>query len=239
MDVRLGDLVLTPSVLVLPFAAAFFLAISWRRLFPEVVSTRGRAFGVLLACCVGGMIGAWLHGRFVGSVPPIATDDRLRVPLGSFGGYWGVLATAALVALAERRSPLSYADAFVPGILVGGAVARVGCAYTGCCPGIVVLWQTLGSFQPFRPWALYDLAALLLTAGATERIVRRRPDWAFDGARLCLFCLVYGILRFLLEFVRVTPHATGPFTWGHAAAILQVAAGIILLMSPRPFIRQS
>jgi len=239
VSVRLGDLVFAPSVLVLPFAAAFFLTISWRRLFPGAASTRGRTFGVLLACCVGGVAGAWLHGRFAGSVLPIATTDHLRVPLGSFGGYWGVLVTAAVLALAARHNPLRYMDALVPGILVGGAVARIGCVYTGCCPGNVILWQTLGSFQPFRPWALYDLAALLVTAAMIERIVRRRPDWTFDGARLCLFCLVYGGLRFLIEFGRATSHAIGPFTWGHIAALLQMAAGIHLLNSRRPSVPHS
>ena len=226
MSLRIGAFVFTPNTLMLPLALAFFVVLAFQGLYPRVVTTRLRAYGVLLAAIAGGVVGGWLYGW---AASPAEVDELhawLDLRFGSFGGYWGALAAGMAGAWVARQRALECADALVPGILAGGAVARVGCLFTGCCRGITVPPELFHGLQPFRPWPAYDLAALLAVL-AVVRIAPRRVPWLrFPGAALCLFLVLYGALRFPLEFLRDLPAAAGPLTSGQVLAWAQLLAGI-------------
>ena len=218
MSFRIGAFVTTPSTLVLPLALAFFWVISVQHLYPNIARTRLHAYASLVAAILGGALGAWAYGTWTS---PSAADPLhawLDLRFGSFGGYWGALAAVLVYATLTRHPRLRYADALVPGILAGGSVARIGCLFTGCCRGIA-------AFHIFRPWPLYDIAALLITWSAIRFLQRRDSQWQAPGGALCLFLLIYGVLRFSLEFLRDLPGVAGPFTVGHLAAAAQVFAG--------------
>ena len=57
-----------------------------------------------------------------------------------------------------------------------------------------------------------------------------RPDRSVLGSYLVLA----GLLRFVIEFVRVNERALGPLTVAHLASLLVVAAGAVLILSNRP-----
>ena len=227
MSFRIGAFITTPSTLVLPLALAFFWVISAQRLYPGVARTRFHTYASLAAAILSGALGAWAYGTWTS---PHAADPLhawLDLRFGSFGGYWGALAGALAYATLTRHPRLRYADALVPGILAGGSVARIGCLFTGCCRGIAA---GIGVFQPFRPWPLYDIAALLVTWGAIRFIQHKDSQWQEPGGALCLFLLIYGVLRFSLEFLRDLPSVAGPFTAGHLMAAAQVLAGAALFV---------
>ncbi|NIA15796.1 MAG: hypothetical protein GWP08_17155 [Nitrospiraceae bacterium] len=226
MSFRIGSLILTPNSLLLPMALAFFVVLSFQGLFPRVADTRGRAYGAVLAACIGGFAGAWLYGWLASPDVADTLHAWLDLRFGSFGGYWGALAGAAGFAAITRQPVLRYADVFAPAILVGGAVARLGCVFTGCCRGVPVAPDWLFGVAVLRPWPVYDLAALLLTFYLVQ--VRRRASGP-AGMTTGLALLVYGLLRFPLEFARDLEPALGRLTWGQWMALVQVVGGGMLL----------
>lgn len=229
MSFRIGAFVTTPSTLLLPLALAFFWVISAQRLYGNRLPGRHSAFpggvvhvyGALITATACGVLGAWLYGSWTS---PRAADPLhawLDLRFGSFGGYWGALIGALAYATLTRHPRLRFADALVPGILAGASVARIGCLFTGCCRGIA-------AFHVFRPWPIYDIAALLITWGAIRLIERGMNRLAAPGGALCTFLLLYGALRFPLEFLRDLPGIAGPFTTGHFAAAAQMLGGAVL-----------
>jgi len=156
-------------------------------------------------------MGGWGYGLLGGEVPS-ALHAWLSVQFGSFGGYWGALLAGTVVGVMLRQSALRVGDGLVPAVLAGGAVARIGCLFAGCCRG---------SFHPFWAWAGYDLVALVVAYVVVQRVWRERV-----GGALVLFCLVYGPLRFGLEFLR---EGSGMWTVGHVAAFGQVLVGVAIL----------
>lgn len=255
MSLRIGSLVLYPDAVFLPFALAFLAVVSYRRLYPRLVSHRAKAVGHIVVAVLGGIAGGWLFGRLglVQESARVAPQQAAALQFESVGGYWGVLAAVAACAAVIRRPVLGYADAFVPGLTVGGAVARVGCLFAGCCRGIDV---GHGWFQPFRPWPLYDMAALLLT-GAAVVFSRPKESWSgndlytetqrtrrragngyvrfgdMPGLPFCVFLVGYGMLRFVIEFVRQAPAVAAGLTTGQLLALIQTMFGVIVFFAAR------
>ncbi len=228
MGIRIGQYLVNPNAFILPFALAFFVVLSYQRLQARTAGHRTRIALILAIAAVSGLAGAWLHARFLPAENIGLAQGALDVRFGSFGGYWGALIGATAVAALTGVSALACADALVPGLLVGGAVARIGCLFAGCCRGIHV--PAFGAFQPFHFWAGFDLFALLTTAAVVMRTERTRGQGLASGITLGLYLCVYGGLRFTLEFARDLSPVVGPFTSGQVMPALQVLAGIVLLM---------
>jgi prolipoprotein diacylglyceryltransferase len=224
---RIGAFEFTPHSVTLPLALAFFLVISYSRLRRGAVPNAFHAWGVLVAAGVTGLLGAWIQGRTGGYDHNIVTRSWVDLRFGSFGGYWGTLVGGIIYARCTSHRPLRCADGMVPGILAGGAVARLGCVYTGCCRGIIVGSGAFGPMHLFPPWPLWDAAALLITLYIAVA-ARRRTRQSWSGGATCAFLLSYGFIRFLLEFLRDTPAALGPLTTGQVLAIGQVLIGAVL-----------
>lgn len=232
MAFRIDQYVFTPGTLVLPFALAFFLVLSYQRLYPRVLRSAPHAAALLVLSTICGAAGAWLHGRWAGLPQDPVLHAWLDIRFGSIGGYWGALLAGALYALATRHSPAQCADALTPGILVGAAVARIGCLFTGCCQGMVL--GAGAGFQPFRPWPVYDMAALLITLGFLWLAPARMNRFRSAGGTVCVFLIVYGVLRFLIEFVRDPNAMTGALTMNQWMALAQLAVGGAILMRLKP-----
>ena len=137
-------------------------------------------------------------------------------------------ATMPLTAAAMQHAPLRVADALVPGLLVGGIVARIGCVFTGCCRGITMSLFGADWFRPLTVFALYDIAAMALVLFAIRSAYVSRP-----GARCVLYLIGYGALRFIIEFDRPFERFFGVLTYGHVMAGIQLLAGGALLIVSR------
>ena len=227
MGIRIGQYLMNANALILPFALAFFVVLSYQRLQAGMAGHRTRIALIIAMAAVSGLAGAWFHARIFPAGNAGLAQGALDVRFGSFGGYWGALIGATAAAALMRVSILACADALVPGLLVGGGVARIGCLFAGCCRGIHV--PAFGSFQPFHFWAAIDSFALLATAVVVMRIERARGEGLAPGITLGLYLSVYGALRFMLEFARDLSPVIGPFTSGQIMSALQVLAGILLL----------
>jgi phosphatidylglycerol:prolipoprotein diacylglycerol transferase len=139
-----------------------------------------------------------------------------------YGGLVGGM-VAVVVHLRLSRTPLAPAlDIMAMYVPLGQAITRVGCFLNGCCYGTVCnlpwavrfapgsdahidevnagliardAWHTLA----LHPTQLYMAAGLLLISVILKRMLRRRPP---PGTITSAYLMFYGILRFLIEFVR-------------------------------------
>jgi phosphatidylglycerol:prolipoprotein diacylglycerol transferase len=160
------------------------------------------------------------------SQPSLILEDPLRLlkflegGKGVFGAFIGAGLFGALYLLYRRQPVLAYADAAVPAIALGYAVARIGCFLNGDDFGTVTTlpwavrfpqgteafahhvaqgWVTAQDWLslPVHPTQLYHMAVGLLAFLVLSRIRNAPP-----GTRLAVGLIGYGALRFVIEFVR-------------------------------------
>jgi len=219
MAIRFGDYVFSPGNLFLPMALAFFLVLTWRRLYPELLPRKRQAFPFMSVILISGLAGAFFYGAAMTPVYPTAGHGWISLPLGSFGGYWCVLVGAALSGLALRIGMRRAMDAVTPGLAAGGAAARMGCYFNGCCRGIAYNWYEI---ELAYFWPLLDSAALVAVFFAVKAVERRHRS----GAATAVFLILYAMMRSTLEVFRLGRQNIVFFFM-----VLQVAVGVILLLS--------
>lgn len=165
--------------------------------------------------------------------------------LQAAGVYHGGFLAAALFAVwyirAQRLPVAATMDCFAPGIAIGHAVGRLGCLAAGCCWGreCHLPWAITFHSQeaanvpigvPLHPAQLYESAANLALFAFLYRAhgKPRRPGRIFS-----LYLILYGLIRFVVEFFRFHEQA---LVWGLSLtqwiSLGLVAFGAVLLSRP-------
>ncbi len=145
-----------------------------------------------------------------------------RGGLSYFGGFLGAVAAGVCYARKKSMPFLELADVFVPALALGQAIGRLGCYFNGCCYGVLydgwgALYFPAGSpafvdqvnsgwISPQWPYAwgvfpvqlLSSLADLLLFVLLVAIDDRKKNS----GQTFFAYLAGYGVLRFLLEFLR-------------------------------------
>ena len=164
-----------------------------------------------------------------------------------YGGLAGGV-FAAWAYLARAKVPfLNAADSAAPYLALGEAITRIGCLLNGCCWGAACTLPWAITFPkhspayeahlaagaigpdvahslPVHPTQLYMTAGLVVAAFVLRRaLVRRRPDGVvFSG-----YLVLYGLLRFVVEWVRGdSARSAGGLTVSGAISAGLVALGI-------------
>ncbi|MFH1842853.1 MAG: prolipoprotein diacylglyceryl transferase [bacterium] len=131
--------------------------------------------------------------------------------LSLYGGI--ILATLTVWWFCRRRGIpfLQMADLMAPSVALGIGISRIGCFLSGCCFGLPtdLPWGVqfpvesaavhACGLQAIHPAQLYSSASGFLIFGLLLWTERRQP---FLGATFCRFLILYGLARFLLEFLR-------------------------------------
>src|SRR5580658_10599026 len=180
-------------------------------------------------CALMGMLGAKLL--------MIALDPDLRshpaeifslATLQSAGIFFGGLILAVVFAIFYMRAQglpvLATSDVFAPGLAIGHGIGRLGCFAAGCCWGKPSHLPWAVTFRnadtttgvplnvPLHPTQLYEA----FSEGIICLILiwqLRRPHR--DGQVIGLYGLLYGMVRFGVEFLREHDASNplgGPFT---------------------------
>ncbi len=216
-------------------------AVAGAWLFARELDARGlgQAANLALVALIAGMAGAkllWV-GEHFGEEP---TLDLLtsRGGLSWFGGLVGGVA-AGLAVVGYRRWPMvPLLAAAAPAVALGQALGRIGCFLVGDDYGVPTRLPWGVAFPrglppttvPVHPTQLYEAAFL---AALTWVLVRWRRHGVPDRVLLGRYCLLAGVFRFLLEFVRVNVRVAAGLTVAQYAAILLALAGVALLVLPR------
>jgi len=124
--------------------------------------------------------------------------------LSSMGGLLGGVVAAVVWFRWKRIRFADYSDAFALGVAPGWGVARIGCFTVHDHPGVLTSFPLAVQFPdgPRHDLGLYE-AILLLALGAVLWALHRRD--LLRGRLLALLAVVYGIGRFLLDFLRARP----------------------------------
>ena len=170
------------------------------------------------------------------------------------GGLIGAFVVAWWFVRKHHMPALATCDAFSPGLAMGHAIGRLGCFAAGCCYGKPTshFWgvtftnplaaQYVGTPLniALEPTQLFESAAeLIIFAILTWMFARKK----FDGQVFGAYLFLYGIARFLIEFLRDDPGRGGPYFGGLLSGTqliaigLVVTGGIIWYLRPAPKIQ--
>ncbi|MEN9557928.1 MAG: hypothetical protein RL141_297 [Candidatus Parcubacteria bacterium] len=166
---------------------------------------------------------------------PLEIIDLRQPGYAILGGFLG--GAAAFFVMARRRGLdfLAYADTVAWGIPWGCGVGRIGCFFIHDHPG--TLTSFIGGVQFPDGQVRHDLGLYLSILGFFMGVLfvligRTKQK---TGTYLGLFLFIYGIARFLLDFLRIIDHRIVGLTPTQWTMFLFVVLGISLLM-PRAIV---
>jgi phosphatidylglycerol:prolipoprotein diacylglycerol transferase len=177
-----------------------------------------------------------------------AFGDNLRQifsfsTLQAGGVFSGGLIGAFIVAwwfLRKHNMPaLATCDAFAPGLAMGHGIGRLGCFAAGCCFGKethhfwgVTFTNPVANANAGTPLNI-SLEPTQLIESAAELGIFILLSWMFsrkkfDGQIFGAYLFLYGIARFLIEFLRDDPGRGGPFFGGLLSGTQLISIGLVL-----------
>jgi phosphatidylglycerol:prolipoprotein diacylglycerol transferase len=194
----------------------------------------------------GGIVGARL-AYVLQNIPEFARQplDIFAIWTGGmtfYGGLVGGVLAGALVCRAHKISIADTADLAALSFPIGYFFGRLGCFLNGCCYGGVcpvppgVRFHTAeGLTPPSHPAQLYAAAAAVLMYLILRRL---EPHRRFPGQLMLGFLFLYGLYRFLVEFVRAgataeTTALLGLTTGQIASLVLMIIAGLVFALGLR------
>ncbi len=214
----------------LGLAAALLLRQKQR--FPSLPNARaGR--GWFLSLAAGSVIGSYLFGT---------ANLWLSGGEGVSRSILGALAGAILaVELYKRAVGLtgSTGGVLAAPLALGIAVGRIGCHLAGIADftyGVPTggAWGVdMGDGIPRWPVALIEAGVMAATAAGLLLWLWRRPD-SMLARGFAVFCLIYGMERFVLEFLKPYAPVAGPFNLFHLLCAALMLYGAVQLRRPMP-----
>lgn len=172
----------------------------------EAAKFDGMAFWTIVAAFIGArLFHVFFYEPAYYFAHPLEIVSVWKGGLSSFGGFIGGGLAAAWKIQKHKLPFLKTADIAIPAMTLGLGCGRIGCFLIHDHPG--TLAHGLGRWLAvdYQGGPRYDLGLLLCLFDflffATFLILMRKPRK--DGFYLALFMVVYGPVRFLLDFLRV------------------------------------
>ena len=236
---QLGSLVIhTYGVLVaLGFLAAIILA-----------STRAQEYGldrdfifdlsfwILVSALIGARALEVLANFPYYRLDPIRIVKIWEGGLSFFGGLTGGVLGGIWYVQRKKLSVWNCGDLMIPYLALGQAIGRIGCFSAGCCYGRVcsASWAVHFSHPqslaptgiPLHPTQIYESLADFIIFLILLNVGKKRE---FTGQVFLLYFILYGAVRFIIEFYR----GDNPAVWYSLtlyqifSVVILVAAGII------------
>lgn len=168
---------------------------------------------------------------------------------GVVGGFIGFILLAHFLIPEKKGDILHYFSLIVPGVVLGHAFGRIGCYMGGCCYGKIDF--TFG--VTFPEGSLADLQHPNDIEGSLPVLPTQLYEAAFEFAlfafmlifykklkhhNLEIYCIVYGVFRFILEFFRGDDRgSTGFFlSPSQMMSIILIVAGILIILYERKIV---
>jgi phosphatidylglycerol:prolipoprotein diacylglycerol transferase len=180
-----------------------------------------RLYDLGLWTIIGGLLGSKILMYFTEDNVSIFSLDFLRSGGVYYGGFLGGFFTLAFLIRFYKLNFWKVADAFAPGVALGQFFGRQGCFSAGCCWGKptdsvwgvhfteqaheftgVPIYTENGLPLHLHPTQLYESFAMLAVFAVLYFLHRRKR---FDGQVLIAYGILYGIIRFTIEFFRDDP----------------------------------
>lgn len=197
----------------------------------------GRAAGLASVGAVAGLAGAkllWV-AEHLGEEPVLDLLTN-RGGFSWFGGLVGGVAVGLTVVLVRQWPVTPLLAAAAPAVAAGQMLGRVGCFLVGDDYGLPTSLPWGVAFPrglppttvPVHPTQLYEAAFLGALAWL---LVRWRRQGLPDRAIVARYCILAGLFRFLLEFVRVNVRVAAGLTVAQYASLALLAVGLALVLT--------
>ena len=167
--------------------------------------------------------------------PDIYFKDPLEIIKINKGGlvfHGGLIAaiTASIVFMKKSKQPLlETLDILCVYVPLAHAIGRVGCFLNGCCSGkptqifLGVIFP--GYSLRVHPTQLYSSFLLLVLFMVLYSMEKKKH---FPGQMISLYLILYGIIRFCIEFLRDNPVVFFGLSMYQCIRIAFVLIGLIL-----------
>ena len=142
--------------------------------------------------------------------------------LSLYGAIFFVLIFTPLISLVFKIKTRALYDYFTPFGLVLLSFVRTGCFFNGCCEA-VTLWD--GNNPIILPVQLFEVCFDLLILDYCFKIKNKYPQ---SGLMYPCFMLLYGICRFVLEFLRKGNDVFLIFSTGQIFSVISVVVSVLL-----------
>jgi len=195
-------------------------------------------FYVVLGVIVGGKLGSVLFYNTESLLEnPLSALNPMTAGMSFHGGFLGVLVGLWAYGRKTGRTFFQVSDFIAPTIPVGLGLGRIGNFINGELWGrpTDVPWGMVFPHVdqlPRHPNQIYQFfgEGIILLALMWIFAMKKRPRAVISG----MFCLSYGVYRFLIEFVREPDRHLGfiAFDWltmGQLLSFPMIAAGLIMI----------
>jgi phosphatidylglycerol---prolipoprotein diacylglyceryl transferase len=154
---------------------------------------------LLFVAFVGAMVGSAIPAYFSGGL-----IERIAwmAPISPKTVMGGILVSFLFVAIFKRAFSMRYdtSDGFARGAVTIMAVGRIGCIFQHCCYGRAADWgMDFGDGVNRIPVQYIEATGLFLMLVLIHQLHVRN---LFPGRRLFIVFVLYGVMRFGLEFLR-------------------------------------
>lgn len=195
-------------------------------------------FNLTFLCVIGGFLGAKIL-FVITELPSLIKSKNVLQDISNgfvvYGGILGGILVAWLYCRYKKADFLKYFDVAMPSVALAQGFGRIGCFLAGCCYGRETDCP-IGMVFADSPFAPRDTAVIptqlissigdFAIAFVLILIARRKPR---DGIVGSWYLLLYGVGRFLVEFLRDDPRGNvWIFSTSQFISIFIVAGGILL-----------
>ena len=165
-----------------------------------------------------------------------------------YGGFLTALATFFIFVKKKKMPVIAASELIVASLPLAHAFGRIGCFFAGCCYGRptdsifgVIFDNPLGEVPrtlmatPIHPVQLYEAFGNMVIFAVLNNILSKElKSGKLRGTVFCSYMLMYGILRFSLEFFRGDDRGSGLMALSPAqtislALITAAAAGFFFI----------
>jgi phosphatidylglycerol:prolipoprotein diacylglycerol transferase len=168
--------------------------------------------------------------------PRYANDpvSIIRIWDGGLSYYGALAACLPLVFLLSRVRKLRFgkvADFVALGLAAGYPFARIGCFLNGCCYGkpTELPWAVTFPYDVAarHPTQLYSALIGILIFAALWYTGKRQK---YPGQLALLYLFLYGVYRFAIDFLRVSPPAGAYLTLGQTASLAVAVVTFVIMV---------
>jgi phosphatidylglycerol:prolipoprotein diacylglycerol transferase len=192
---------------------------------------------IITAGMVGGLVGAKVYFVLFETPAGLGWGEVFKMLFSGYGLTWYggfLVATLAIVWVIRRRGAplLAVADAIGIALAMGYAIGRIGCQLAGDgdygtpsdLPWAMAYPEGLvPTLEKVHPTPVYETLSHLAIFGL---LWGTRRKMALPGLSFCLYLVLAGLARFLVEFIRLNPRVLWGLSEAQLLSLAMIAVGV-------------